>query len=84
MSLRCLFGHDREYGTATVPFICGHVSHSASRIEVRWACRRCSAMGSVCLPAAGGAYRIHFGRLEPDKKAWLAGLLGVTNGTADR
>ena len=77
MNLLCLFGHDKEYGIAkSLPYCDDNGLHTGPRIQIRWACRRCPKMGEDCRPL-DGAYKVHFGDLEPDRKRWLDGGRGV-------
>lgn len=73
----CLFGHDKNWlAVAEVPDrvrctdvgCCNKMWHEITVTKGRWICRRGEAMGEEGLPA--GAWKVEFGRLVPDEKAW--------------
>jgi hypothetical protein len=73
----CWRGHDKEYlalrnTTVRVRCIssgcCSKFFHDDPAIEARWSCRRCGELGFDTLMR--GAWKIEFGQLLPDPKAW--------------
>lgn len=69
MKILCWLGlHDPEYWAISFRF-CGHLC--STHKGVRFVCRRCGHQGEKCIGEK--AYKIEFGQLVPDHKAWLGG-----------
>ena len=73
----CLVGHDKEYLAlknttvkvrCTDSVCCSSYAHNEPAMEARWSCRRCAELGSDILMK--GAWKVEFGKLLPDPKAW--------------
>lgn len=73
----CRFGHDKEYlalKDAVAKVRCSSAAcctkpfHDEPAKEARWSCKRCGELGSDILTK--GAWKIEFGKLLPDPKAW--------------
>ncbi len=77
MKFLCLFGHDKEYVALRKAEIkvqcrssacCSKMWHDVPVLEARWSCRKCGKLGYKVLKE--GAWKIEFGKLLPDAKAW--------------
>ena len=79
MNILCWLRHRREYvAMKKVAYkkrchslsCCSKMVHEQEATGVRWVCSRCGQLGERIL--VHGTWKIEFGRLVSDKKAWAS------------